>query len=116
MCSIITTVFTAIACFILYTYMKKKHTEQINHIQSVLGNVNVSLFRTERILKEVEARAIQKDMELKELRAKLEASNSINKDLINMKEAAATEAPKKRGRKPGTKRPYYKKKSGGNPS
>ena len=115
MCTIITTVFTVIGCLILYAYMKSKHAEQINNIQAVLSSVNLSLFQTERTLKEVETRLIRKDMEMKELKAKLEASNSINKELITMKEEAA-ETPKKRGRKPGSKRPYYKKKSGGNPS
>jgi hypothetical protein len=43
----------------------------------------------------------------------------INKDLASAKSVAPMSpsmAPKKRGRKPGSKKPFYKKKSGGSPS
>jgi DNA-binding protein H-NS len=99
--------------------MKKKYADQIRNIQSLLSDANLSLLRAQTMMKEVESRAVARDIEIKELRAKLETSKSINQDLITRKEPVAEssiQAPKKRGRKPGSKKPFYKKKSGGNPS
>lgn len=117
MFSLITTVFTVIACFIVYSYMKKKYANQIQQLQDIISGLNLDLIKSRTEVREVDSKLHLAQQELSITTSRLETTLGINKDLAaNRSTNIVSAEPKKRGRKPGSKRPYYRKKTGGNPS
>ena len=116
MCTIITTVITVIACFITYSYVKKKYGSELEKLQEIISGLNLDLIKSRTESRELETKLFVKDREVSSYKTRLENIIEINKELSARKNVApvepTAEEPKKKGRKPGTKRPYFKKKPG----
>lgn len=122
MVSFISTFITVGICLAIYAYIKKKYNAQITELQNQIADLNLNLVRANTRVKTLDDQLFVKEKEASSYKSRLETMVDINKELNATKNmaksvvATETEAPKKRGRKPGSKKPYYKKKSGGNPS
>jgi hypothetical protein len=116
--SFISTFITVGICLAIYAYIKRKYSKEIQELESQIADLNLQAIKANTRIRELDTVMFMKDRELSAFKSKLDAAAEINKELTVTKKAntSATEAPKKRGRKPGYKKPFYKKKSGGNPS
>ncbi len=120
MVSFISTFITVGICLAIYAYIKKKYSKEIADLQNQIADLNLNLVRANSRVKTLDDQLFVKEKEASGYKSRLETMVDINKELNATKTssksvAIETEAPK-RGRKPGSKKPYYKKKSGGNPS
>lgn len=125
MVSFISTFITVGICLAIYAYIKKKYSKQIEELQNQIAELNLNLVRANTRVKTLDDQLFVKEKEASGYKSRLDTMVDINKELNAAKSItkpvtpaesfAPTEAPK-RGRKPGSKKPYYKKKSGGNPS
>lgn len=124
MSSFISIFITVGVCLGIYAYIKKKYVAQIQQLEDIISNLNLDLLKHKTHAKDMDDKLFVKEKEVSSYKSRLDTMVDINKELNakNMAKPmtpaesfAPTEAPK-RGRKPGSKKPYYKKKSGGNPS
>lgn len=124
MSSFISIFITVGVCLGIYAYIKKKYVAQIQQLEDIISNLNLDLLKHKTHAKDMDDKLFVKEKEVSSYKSRLDTMVDINKELSakNMAKPmtpaesfAPTEAPK-RGRKPGSKKPYYKKKSGGNPS
>ena len=120
MVSFISTFITVGICLAIYAYIKKKYSKEIEELQNQIAELNLNLVRANTRVKSLDDQLFVKEKESSSYKSRLDTMVDINKELnatktISKPVATETEAPK-RGRKPGSKKPYYKKKSGGNPS
>jgi chromosome segregation ATPase len=120
MVSFISTFITVGICLAIYAYIKKKYSKEIADLQNQIADLNLNLVRANSRVKTLDDQLFVKEKEASGYKSRLDTMVDINKELNATKTssksvAIETEAPK-RGRKPGSKKPYYKKKSGGNPS
>jgi CBS domain containing-hemolysin-like protein len=120
MASFISTFITVGICLAIYAYLKKKYSDQIAALESQIASLNLDIIKSNTRNREMETKLFVKERESESYKNKLETMVDINKGLVSAKsiviEPTKLDSPKKRGRKPGSKKPYYKKKSGGNPS
>lgn len=119
MCSFISIFITVGICLAIYAYIKKKYAAQIELLEDQIANLNLDLIKHKTHIKQLDDKMYSADKELSNYKSRLETMTDIKRDLAAKTKLAsetANEAPKKRGRKPGSKKPFYKKKSGGNPS
>ena len=138
MCSFISIFITVGVCLAIYAYIKKKYAAQIALLEEQIANFNLDLVKQKTHIRQLEDKVFVGEREISNYKTRLETMVEINKEL-NAKhqssasktsvtstkpvdtttatpaETTSTEA-KKRGRKPGYKKPFYKKKSGGKPS
>jgi competence protein ComGC len=138
MCSFISIFITVGVCLGIYAYIKKKYAAQIALLEEQIANFNLDLVKQKTHIRQLEDKVFVGEREISNYKTRLETLTDINKEL-NAKYQSITpktsvtsttpvdtttavssdkpaEAPKKRGRKPGYKKPFYKKKSGGKPS
>jgi len=129
MTSFISTFITVGICLAIYLYIKKKYAAQIALLEEQIANFTLDTVKYETCIKQLENRVFIAEREIANYRTRLETLVDINKELNAFKPqstsvnsakpvdttTAATEV-KKRGRKPGSNKPFYKKKSGGKPS
>ena len=121
MVSFISTFITVGICLAIYAYIKKKYSKEIADLQDQIADLNLNLVRANSRVKTLDDQLFVKEKEASSYKSRLDTMVDIKKELNATKSVSKpivvkeTEAPK-RGRKPGTKKPYYKKKSGGNPS
>lgn len=125
MVSFISTFITVGICLAIYAYIKKKYSKEIAELQNQIAELNLNLVRANTRVKTLDDQLFVKEKEVSSYKSRLDTMVDINKELnaktksepviVKSESVAPTEAPK-RGRKPGSKKPYYKKKSGGNPS
>lgn len=125
MASFISTFITVGICLAIYAYIKRKYSAQIEELQNQIADLNLDLVKYKSHVKSLDNQMFLKDKEVSGYKTRLDAMVDINKELNAAKSMAKpmtpaesfapTEAPK-RGRKPGSKKPFYKKKSGGSPS
>ena len=121
MVSFISTFITVGICLAIYAYIKKKYSKEIAELQNQISELNLNLVRANTRVKSLDDQLFVKEKEVSSYKSRLETMVDINKELNAAKSASKPivieekEAPK-RGRKPGSKKPFYKKKSGGNPS
>lgn len=121
MVSFISTFITVGICLAIYAYIKKKYTAQIEDLQNQIAELDLNLVRANSRVKSLDDQLFVKEKEVSSYKSRLDTVVDINKELNAVKSMSKPvvveekEAPK-RGRKPGSKKPYYKKKSGGNPS
>lgn len=120
MSSFISTFITVGICMAIYAYIKNKYSKEVEALQNQIADLNLDIIRSKTRIKEQDGNLVAKDREISSYKSKLETMVDINKDLVSAKsvvvEPAKLSAPKKRGRKPGTKKPFFnknKKKSGG---
>jgi len=119
MSSFISTFITVGICLAIYAYIKKKYAAQIAALQEQIASLNLDILKYKTQVKDLDNRIILKDKEATGYKFRLDTMMDINKDLAAAKSVgpiSPSTEPKKRGRKPGSKKPFYKKKSGGNPS
>lgn len=118
MCSFISVFITVGVCLGIYAYIKKKYVAQIQQLEDIISNLNLDLLKYKTHVKTLDDQLFVKDREVSSFKTRLDTMVDINKELATKTKGAApiSDEPKKRGRKPGSKKPYYKKKSGGNPS
>lgn len=120
MVSFISTFITVGICLAIYAYIKRKYSKEIEQLERQIADLNLNLVRANTRVREMDNNLFLKEKEVSNYKIKLETMVDINKGLTGSKsitvEPTKIEALKKRGRKPGTKRPYNRKKSGGNPS
>jgi len=119
MVSFISTFITVGICMAVYAFFKRKYTTEIQNLENQISGLNLDLIRSSTRHRELESKLFVKEREAESYKNKLDTMVDINKGLVSAKsvviEPGKLDAPKKRGRKPGTKKPYYKKKSGGSP-
>jgi chromosome segregation ATPase len=123
MASFISSFITVGICLAIYAYIKKKYAAQIAELQEQIANLNLDVVKHKTHIKQLDDKVFVAQKEASSYKSRLETMVDINKELNASKTqgtsvnttTAATEV-KKRGRKPGSKKPFYKKKSGGNPS
>jgi regulator of replication initiation timing len=134
MCSFISIFITVGVCLGIYAYIKKKYVAQIQQLEEIISNLNLDLLKNKTQVKSLEDKVFVGEREISNYKTRLETMVEINKELnakhqstsvnsakpvdtttVTPAETTSTEA-KKRGRKPGYKKPFYKKKSGGKPS
>ena len=119
--SFISIFITVGVCLAIYAYIKKKYAAQIAQLQGQIADLNLELLNFKSKVKQLDDRLFVSQKEVSSYKTKLDTMVDINKELASSKppvapaETTSTE-PKKRGRKPGYKKPFYKKKSGGKPS
>jgi regulator of replication initiation timing len=123
MSSFISTFITVGICLAIYAYIKKKYADKIALLEEQIANLNLDLVKYKTHVKDLDNRLFVKDREISNYKTRLDTMVDINKELnsskTSSKVADVPNAPaelKKRGRKPGSKKPFYKKKSGGSPS
>jgi septal ring factor EnvC (AmiA/AmiB activator) len=128
MTSFISTFITVGICLAIYAYIKRKYSKEIAELERQIADLNLNLVRANSRAKSLDDQLFVKEKEVSNYKSKLDTMADINKELNATKSItkpmtpaesfAPTEAPvkKKRGRKPGYKKPFYKKKSGGSPS
>jgi cell division protein FtsB len=128
MSSFISIFITVGICLAIYSYIKKKYAAQIAELQNQIANLSLDVLHYKAESKKLDDKAFLAEKEASSYKSRMETMIEINKELnakyqgtsVNSAKpvdttTAATEV-KKRGRKPGSKKPFYKKKSGGNPS
>lgn len=129
MASFISSFITVGICLAIYAYIKKKYAAQIAALEEQIANLNLDVVKHKTHIKQLDDKVFVAEKEVSSYKSRLETMVDINKELNASKTqgmsvnsakpvdttTAATEV-KKRGRKPGSKKPFYKKKSGGNPS
>ena len=125
MSSFISIFITVGVCLGIYAYIKKKYVTQIQQLEEMIANLNLDLLKHKTQIKTLDDKVFVTEKEVSSYKSRLETMVDINKELNAAKSTtkpmtpsesfAPTEAPK-RGRKPGSKKPFYKKKSGGSPS
>ena len=121
MVSFISTFITVGLCLAIYAYIKKKYSKEITELQNQIAELNLNLVRANTRVKTLDDQLFVKEKEVSSYKSRLDTMVDINKELNAAKSMSKpvvvgeTEAPK-RGRKPGSKKPFYKKKSGGSPS
>ncbi len=138
MCSFISIFITVGVCLAIYAYIKKKYAAQIALLEEQIANFNLDLVKQKTHIRQLEDKVFVGEREISNYKTRLDTMVEINKELNAKYQSDAaktsvtstkpvdttttassdkpTEAPKKRGRKPGYKKPFYKKKSGGKPS
>jgi hypothetical protein len=138
MCSFISIFITVGVCLAIYAYIKKKYAAQIALLEEQIANFNLDLVKQKTHIRQLEDKVFVGEREISNYKTRLETMVEINKELNAKHQSSAsktsvtstkpvdttTAAPaettstetKKRGRKPGYKKPFYKKKSGGKPS
>lgn len=123
MTSFISIFITVGICLAIYAYIKKKYAAQIALLEEQIANLNLDLVKHKTHIKQLDDKVFVAEKEVSSYKSRLETMVDINKELNASKTQAkvvdTTAVPtelKKRGRKPGSKKPFYKKKSGGNPS
>jgi competence protein ComGC len=127
MSSFISIFITVGICLAIYAYIKKKYAAQIALLEEQIANLNLDAVKQKTNIKQLEDKVFVGEREISNYKTRLDTMVEINKEL-NAKYQGTPAAPKtavvstepteikKRGRKPGSKKPFYKKKSGGNPS
>jgi chromosome segregation ATPase len=137
MTSFISSFITVGICLAIYAYIKKKYAVQIAALQEQIDNLNLDVVKHKTHIKQLDDKVFVAEKEVSSYKSRLETMVDINKELSAKHQSTSvnsakpvdttlsarplvnstepTEA-KKRGRKPGSKKPFYKKKSGGNPS
>ena len=138
MCSFISIFITVGICLAIYAYIKKKYAAQIALLEKQIDTFTLDSVNQNTHIKQLADKVFVAEREISTYKTRLETLTDINKEL-NAKYQSITpktsvtsttpvdtttvtssdkpaEAPKKRGRKPGYKKPFYKKKSGGKPS
>jgi competence protein ComGC len=127
--SFISIFITVGICLAIYAYIKKKYAAQIALLEEQIANFNLDTVKQRTHIKQLEDKVFVAEREISSYKTRLETMVDINKELSASKPqglsvnsakpvdttTSATEV-KKRGRKPGSKKPFYKKKSGGKPS
>jgi hypothetical protein len=123
MTSFISIFITVGICLAIYAYIKKKYAAQIALLEEQIANLNLDLVKHKTHIKQLDDKVFVAEKEVSSYKSRLETMVDINKELNASKtQAKVLDTPavptelKKRGRKPGSKKPFYKKKSGGNPS
>jgi len=123
MTSFISIFITVGICLAIYAYIKKKYAAQIALLEEQIANLNLDLVKHKTHIKHLDEKVFVTEKEVSSYKSRLETMVDINKELNASKtQAKVVDTPavptelKKRGRKPGSKKPFYKKKSGGNPS
>jgi hypothetical protein len=123
--SFISIFITVGVCLAIYAYIKKKYAVQIAQLQGQIADLNLEILNFKSKVKQLDDRLFVSQKEVSSYKTKLDTMVDINKELAATKTAAkpipapaetTSTEPKKRGRKPGYKKPFYKKKSGGKPS
>jgi hypothetical protein len=123
MTSFISIFITVGICLAIYAYIKKKYAAQIALLEEQIANLNLDLVKHKTHIKQLDDKVFVTEKEVSSYKSRLDTMVDINKELNASKnQAKVVDTPavptelKKRGRKPGSKKPFYKKKSGGNPS
>jgi len=141
MTSFISTFITVGICLAIYVYIKKKYAAQIALLEEQIANFNLETVKYENCIRQLESRVFIAEKQISSYKTKLDTMIDINKELnakhqsFNQRVVITSTKPvdttlsskplvdstepseiKKRGRKPGSKKPFYKKKPGGNPS
>jgi phage shock protein A len=137
MTSFISIFITVGICLAIYAYIKKKYAAQIALLEEQIANLSLDILHHKAQVKKLDDKVFVAEKEISSYKSRLETMVDINKELSAKHQSTSvnsakpvdttlsakplinstepTEA-KKRGRKPGSKKPFYKKKSGGNPS
>lgn len=122
MSSFISIFITVGICLGIYAYIKKRYTSQIEELQKLISSLNLDLLKQRTSSKDLETQVFVQQKEIANHKTRLEALFSINKELAaNSKTArVAKEETKtpvvtevnavKKGRKPGSIKPFFKKK------
>jgi cell division protein FtsB len=137
MASFISIFITVGICLAIYAYIKKKYAAQIALLEEQIANLSLDVLHHKAQVKKLDDKVFVAEKELSSYKSRLETMVDINKELSAKHQSTfvnsakpvdttlsakplvnSTESTeiKKRGRKPGSKKPFYKKKSGGNPS
>jgi len=137
MISFISTFITVGICLAIYAYIKKKYSKQIALLEEQIANLNLDLVKYKTHVKQLDDKVFVAEKEVSSYKSRLETMVDINKELNAKNQSTSVNSAKpvdttlsakplinsteptehkKRGRKPGSKKPFYKKKSGGNPS
>ena len=137
MTSFISTFITVGICLAIYAYIKRKYGKEIQELQEQIDSLTTDVLKEKSKSRIMDDKLFVADKQIISFKEKLETLTEINKDLVSkiskdevIKVTVTGEnssvqitdvdgkAPvkKKRGRKPGYKKPFYKKKSGGSPS
>ena len=128
MYSFISIFITVGICLAIYAYIKNKYAAQIALLEEQIAKFNLDLVKQKTHIRQIEDKVFVGEREISNYKTRLETMVDINKELSAKHQStsvnsakpvdtttAATEV-KKRGRKPGSNKPFYKKKSGGKPS
>ena len=141
MTSFISIFITVGICLAIYAYIKKKYSAEIALLEEQIANLSLDILHHKAQVKKLDDKVFVAEKEVSSYKSRLETMTDINKELsakhqsfdqrvvvtstkpvdttLSSKPSVNSTEPteaKKRGRKPGSKKPFYKKKSGGNPS
>jgi cell division protein FtsB len=147
MASFISSFITVGICLAIYAYIKKKYAVQIAALQEQIDNLNLDVVKHKTHIKQLDDKVFVAEKDLSSYKSRLETMIDINKELnakyqsvtpVTLRTEVNSSTPvntttadgpskitessrNKRGRKPGSKKPFFgnartKKKSDGNPS
>jgi 7,8-dihydro-6-hydroxymethylpterin-pyrophosphokinase len=137
MTSFISIFITVGICLAIYAYIKKKYAAQIALLEEQIANLSLDILHHKAQVKKLDDKVFVAEKEVSSYKSRLETMVDINKELSAKNQSTSVNSTKpvdttlsakplidstestehkKRGRKPGSKKPFYKKKSGGNPS
>ncbi len=136
MVSFISTFITVGICLAIYAYIKKKYSKEIQDLQDQISFLSENSLKQKAEIIDLTNKARHSEIETRSYKERLHTMMDINKELqskssdndtikitvngengeVKIVDADAKTTVKKRGRKPGYKKPYYRKKTGGNPS
>ena len=113
---ILTTIFG-----IVLLVQRKKASKLIADLNDDINRLTTASSTLSKQYEEIVTKLFVKERELYNMTTQKETLSEINKELNAKYQGASVNStepsePKKKGRKPGTKKPYYKKKSDGKPS
>jgi predicted RNase H-like nuclease (RuvC/YqgF family) len=136
MVSFISTFITVGICLAIYAYIKKKYSKEIQDLQDQISFLSENSLKQKAEIIDLTNKTRHSEIETRSYKERLHTMMDINKELqskssdndtikitvngengeVKIVDTDAKTTAKKRGRKPGYKKPYYRKKTGGNPS
>jgi len=131
-----TLIIFSICYLVIYSYVKNKYIKEIKDLQDQIYSCSENSLKEKAKMADIIDKIHNSEVELASYKERLQTMMDINKELqskssdndtikitvngengeVKIVDTDGKATVKKRGRKPGYKKPYYRKKTGGNPS